>query len=104
MQTQITARHCEANPMLRDYASRQISRLERFYDGITDVRIVLSSDNIASSPKLAEITLGVYRQRLTARDTASTHEQAIDGCVERLRRQILRYKGKRKSTNRDFHH
>ena len=94
MQTQITARHFEARPALREYAASRLARLERFYDGITDAHVILSTDGDVSAEKSAEISLGVYRQRLTAQKTAATHEDAIDACVERLRRQILRYKSK----------
>jgi putative sigma-54 modulation protein len=94
MHAQITARHFEASPVLREYASQRLTRLERVYDGITDARVVLSADHMPVTEKYAEITLSVYRQKLTARDAATTHEVAIDRCVERLRKQILRYKAK----------
>ena len=102
MQMQFTARHFEAPPSLRAYVDKRIAKLERYYDGITDVHIVLEKEPTSDGTKSAEVTLGVYRQRLTARNMASTHEQAIDQCVARLRRQIMRYKAKLRSTNRHY--
>ncbi len=61
MQTTITARHFTANPALRQYASARLSKLEKYYDGITDVHVVLHKNSLT---KTAEITLRVYRQRL----------------------------------------
>ncbi len=103
MQTQITARHFEANPALRQHVADRLSRLERYYDGITEAHVILMKDGTAEATKTAEITLNVYRQQLTASDSAPSHEVAIDHCVERLRRQILRYKAKLRSTNKDLH-
>ncbi|MDX1545848.1 MAG: ribosome-associated translation inhibitor RaiA [Rhodothermales bacterium] len=101
MHTQITARHFTASPALQTYASDRLSRLEKYYDGITDAHVVLEEQPAA---KAAEITLNVYRQRLAAQDAGSTHEEAIDRCVERLRKQIIRYKAKLRSKKRDVHH
>lgn len=103
METQFTARHFDASSALREYASKSLAKLERYYDGIVDAHVILSSNGAPSADKTAEITIGVYRERLAANNSAATYEQAIDGCVERLRRQLLRYKRKLKSTDRDHH-
>ena len=100
MNTQITARHFQATPELRTYASDRLARLEKYYDGITDARMVLEED---AQQKTAEVTLNVYRQQLAARDTGSTYEEAIDRCVRHLRRQIKRYKAKLRSKNKQVH-
>ena len=96
MDTQITARHFQASNKLKDFVATRVSKLERFYDGITDARVVLSKSRSAGSGKAAEITLNVRRQSLTAQVEAHSYEEAIDRCVNRLRRQILKYKGKGK--------
>lgn len=91
MSTQVTARHFQASPHLQAYALQRIDKLNRFYNGITDAHVVLAPD---ADTKSAELTLNVFRQRLTARTSGSSYEEAIDGCTERMRRQILRYKAK----------
>ncbi len=103
MELQITARNFDAGPALRDYAARRVEKLERYYDGIVDGHVILSTDGAPGAEKATEITLGVYQQRLTATDQAATHEAAIDGCVERLRRQVIKYKKKLRSTDKDAH-
>ena len=102
MQTQITVRNFEASDNLRDYATERLAKLKRYYDGITDARIVLSEDGLPANGKSTEIVLNVYRHTLSARDSAATHEEAIDHCVDRLRRQLMRYKAKLKSTDKEF--
>lgn len=102
MQTQITARHFDAQPTLKDYAESKLSKLERFYDGITDARIVLAEDGAPGKNKSAEMIVHVYQQTLSAASNGSTHEEAIDHCVKALRRQLKKYKAKLRSTDRDY--
>jgi putative sigma-54 modulation protein len=96
MDTQITSRHFNASSRLKEFVNTRVSKLERFYDGITDARVVLSKQKASGSGKIAEITLNVQRRSITAQDEAQTYEAAIDRCVARLRRQILKYKAKRR--------
>lgn len=99
MQIQMTARHFDPSPALRTRVNDRMKKLERYYDGILDANVVLTRE----PEKGAEISLNVYRQTLTAKTTRPTHEDAIDDCVERLRRQLLRYKAKLRSTERHSH-
>lgn len=102
MQTQITARHFDADPELRDYASSKLNGLERYYDGITEARVVLSDDGGPATNKSAEIIVHVYQQTLSANSEGSSHEEAIDRCMTAIRRQIKKYKAKLRSTNKDY--
>ncbi len=104
MQTQITARHFEAQPSLKDYASARLSKLQRYYDGITDAHVILTSKKTIPTDKHADVTIGVYRQRLAAQHAGTTFEEAIDQCVESLRRQLIRYKAKLRSKEKTVHH
>jgi ribosomal subunit interface protein len=99
MQIQMTARQFDASPALRTRVNQRLQKLERFYDGILDANVVLTR----KPEKAAEISVNVYRQTLTARTTRDRHEDAIDECVEQLRRQLLRYKAKLRDTNRRSH-
>ena len=98
---QITTRHFDARPALHDHAARRLEKLERFYDGIVDAHVILEADGRPPDDKKAEVMINVYQKRLAATSTASSHEEAIDGCAEGLRRQLKTYKGKLKSTKQD---
>ncbi|MFN3595795.1 MAG: ribosome hibernation-promoting factor, HPF/YfiA family [Rubricoccaceae bacterium] len=95
MQTRITARQCDAPEPLRLHIDTSIRSLGRFYDGIHDAHVILATAPAQS--KTAEVAIRVSRSTLTARDEASTHEAAVDACVRQLRRQVLRYKDKRRT-------
>lgn len=94
MQVQITARHFKLTDKLRRYTAERVTKLERYYDGITKAHVVLDLGQANPDERTAEIAIGVYRQTLTAEETAATHEEAVNQCVANLKRQILRYKDK----------
>jgi putative sigma-54 modulation protein len=102
MQIQVTARHFDADDRLQEYVQKKVARLQRYYDGITDVQVVLTR-NTQVPEALAEIGVSVFRKQLTARAESATHEEAVDRCVERIRRQLYRYKARLRGTDRDEH-
>jgi putative sigma-54 modulation protein len=104
MTTEVTFRHFDSVPTLRDHAIKRIEKLTRFYDGITSAHVVLDVEQHDIEQKIAEISLGVFRQTLTARDIAETHEQAINRCIAQLRRQIIRYKDRKRAVDKDLYH
>ena len=104
MTTEVTFRHFESEPTLRDHAIEKIQKLTRYYDGITSAHVVLDVEQHDIEQKIVEISLGVFKQTLTAKDVAETHELAINRCVSQLRRQIIRYKDRKRAVDRDTYH
>src|SRR5690554_6856818 len=92
MQTRITARHTELPDGLRAHIEHSVSKLDRYYNGIHDAHVVLDGHEASNPGKQVEVKLSVYRRTLTARDAATTYQEAVNGCVRQLRRQVLRYK------------
>jgi putative sigma-54 modulation protein len=103
MQSQITARNIDLYPDLRDHVDSRLAKLERYYDGIINAHVILGESNAPSGDKTAEINIDVYQKRLSAEDSAPTHEQAINQCVDHLRRQLKKYKAKLRSTDKNAH-
>jgi len=103
MKPRITARHFSLTDNLRAAVQQKFDKLEKYYDGITDARVVLTVNRGRPTEKVAEVVLTVFRQTLSASDIGPTHEKALDNCIEGLRRQLLKYKAKLKSTARDYH-
>lgn len=104
MTTDVTFRHFDSVSDLRDHAIKGVNKLTKFYDGITTAHVVLGIEPMNTDTKTAEISLGVYRRTLTASETARTHEEAINRCVSQLKRQVLRYKDRLRSVDKDVHH
>jgi len=102
-QTQITTRHVDVSDRVQQYADDRTAKLEQFYDGIIDAHVILGEDNSPAENKTAEININVYQKKLSAEDSASTHEEAINLCVDHLRRQLEKYKAKLRSKDKDAH-
>lgn len=102
-QTQITTRHVDISDRVREYAAERTSKLEQFYDGIVSAHVILGEDNSPANNKTAEINIEVYQQQLSAEDDAGTHKEAINLCVDHLRRQLETYKSKLRSKEKDVH-
>jgi ribosome hibernation promoting factor len=99
MHIQITARQFHASERLHEYARNKIERLGKFYDGITGIRVIMSLEGQPESHSV-EMNASVHRQQLVAHADGRTHEEAVDECVDRLKRQVLRYKDKLKAVKR----
>ncbi|MCS7081704.1 MAG: ribosome-associated translation inhibitor RaiA [Bacteroidetes bacterium] len=95
MKVYFTARHFKARPELQRYAEQAVTRLERLYNGIVDCNVVLEDEG-AAHRKRSEIWITVYDQILKATSRAPDFELAIDEAVEKLRRQLVRYKERRR--------
>lgn len=102
MQTRITARHTTLTDGLRGHIEHSVNKLGRYYDGIHDAHVILDGHDQGIS-KTAEVKLSVYRRTLTAQEAAPTYQKAVTSCVRQLRRQVLRYKDRLRSTTQDVH-
>ncbi|MFT4605493.1 MAG: ribosomal subunit interface protein [Rhodothermales bacterium] len=93
MHIQITARQFRASERLTDYARKKIERLSKYYDGITGIEVIMSKDGQPETSTV-EMNASVHRQQLIAHADGKTHEEAVDECFDRLKRQVVRYKDK----------
>lgn len=91
MRINITARHFKAPKHLKEYAEKKVRRLKRYYDGIIDCHIILDYEK---QTQLAEITITVYNQKLVALEKSEDIFKSIDLAVDKLERQVKKYKEK----------
>ncbi len=91
MQVTIDARHFNARDDLKDYIERELERLKKKYDRIVDVHVTLDGK---LDKKMAQISVKVWGQTLVASETANKFEIAVDAAVDKLDKQIIRYKDK----------
>ncbi len=96
MNVQFTARHFKAHDGLKQYALSQVETLKKYYDGILNGTIILSFEKVKDSSKTAEISLSVYGTNLVAVEQSEDFYKSIDVAVNKLERQLVRYKDKRR--------
>lgn len=92
MQLSITGRHLDVTTALRDYVTSKITRLERHYDHITNVQVVLDV-NKAGQRAEAVVHAG-HQQEIFADAESEDLYAAIDALSDKLDRQLIRHKEK----------
>ncbi len=91
MQINLTGHHVEITTSLRDYVDTKFAKLERHFDHINNVYVVLTVEKINQK---AEATVHLTGSEVHASSENADMYASIDTLVDKLDRQILKYKGK----------
>ncbi|HCV21205.1 MAG: ribosome-associated translation inhibitor RaiA [Arenicellales bacterium] len=91
MQLSITGQHLEITQALKDYVGEKMDRVERHFDEVIKVHIVL---HVEKTRHLAEVTINTKGAQLHATGTAQSMYAAIDAMADKLDRQVTRRKEK----------
>ncbi len=99
MDITIQGLNMKVNDGVESYARKKLDRLDRYLPGITDVRLDLSTENSRRGGNLRIAQLTVYHRRgailRTEERVNNEFEIAINQAIEKMYRQITRFKGKR---------
>ncbi len=91
MQLSISGHHVEVTDALKGYTSEKLGKLERHFDHITNVHVVLS---VEKQRQRAEATAHVSGAELFADADSDDMYAAIDALIDKLDRQLLKHKEK----------
>lgn len=91
MQISVTGRHIEVTESLKDYVETKFEKLERHFDNVTDVHVILTVEKLNQK---ADATVQISGAILFAEDTQEDMYVAIDNLVDKLDRQIIKHKEK----------
>ena len=91
MQLSISGHHIEVSNALREYVTGKLKKLERHYDHITNLHVVLSVEKLSQK---AEATAHVSGAELFADAVADDLYAAIDKLLDKLDRQVIKHKEK----------
>jgi len=97
MQLKLTARHDNPSEATRKYAEAKLSKLDRRLHDLTLVEVTFSREHNPSIADDHTVDAVVHAKgpNLVARESAPTYEVAIDRLVDKLERQVERYRDKR---------
>ncbi len=97
MQLKLTARHEHLDDSVRRYAERKLSKLDRRLNELTLVEVTFSREQNPSiaADHTVDAVIHAKGPSLVARESAATYESAIDRLVDKLERQVERYRDKR---------
>ncbi len=91
MQLNITGHKVDLTEAMQEYVRTKIVRLERYFDNVTNVHVILS---VEKNSQKAEATVHVAGGDLFAEATNENMYPAIDALVDKLDRQIKKHKEK----------
>jgi putative sigma-54 modulation protein len=97
MRLQVKGKNVEVTPSIRKYAERKLAKLEKRLAEQTQVEVELSEQrnpSIAAS-QVAEATVFTKGPTLRAREASPNMKASIDQLVDKLERQVKRYRERR---------
>jgi putative sigma-54 modulation protein len=96
MEIILKGRNVEITDWLREYVEKKVNKLDRYLPGIQEARVELSVQKARSSQdrQVAQLTIRSNGLILRAEERADDMFASIDTVIDKMHRQIARYKGK----------
>lgn len=91
MQLMLTGQHLEITEPLRDYVNEKLGRVDRHFDNVTNLHVVLS---VEKTRHKAEATLHAAGATLFADAEHDDMYAAIDALADKIERQVTKHKEK----------
>ncbi|PWK47799.1 ribosome hibernation promoting factor [Pleionea mediterranea] len=91
MQINLTGHHVDITDSLRSYVNDKFEKLERHFDHINNVHVILSVEKLR---QIAEAKLNVNGGEIFANSENEDMYAAIDSLTDKLDRQVIKHKEK----------
>lgn len=97
MKTIVHGRNVEVTDWIREYVEKKVGKLERYLPEAKEARAELTHANTRSSQDryTAQLTIWANRQILRAEESTGDIFASVDATVDKMYRQIERYKGRK---------
>ncbi len=89
MNLTVSGHHVDLTPAIRSYVQSKIERVARHFDHVIDVNVILSVQKLRQK---AEVTVRVRGKDIYVESDDEDLYAAIDLLVDKLDRQIIKYK------------
>lgn len=98
MNLTISGRNIELTPAIHAYVQNKLERIKRHFARVIDIAVILTVDRIAEKEKSqkAEVNIRLRGKDLHVESIAENLYAAIDLLIDKLDRQIIKYKTKMK--------
>ncbi len=95
MNVKVHSIHFKADQKLIDFVNEKVNKLQVFFDNIITSEVFLRLDKDEEGEnKIAEIKILIPGKELFAKKQCKSFEEAADLCVDALRTQVKKHKGK----------
>jgi putative sigma-54 modulation protein len=97
MQLVLTGKNFVVSDRIREYVEKKVNKLDRYLPSIDEARVEISQEKTKSAKdrNVVQVTLRANGNILRAEDRSEAIYACIDNVVDKIHRQIVRYKGKR---------
>jgi putative sigma-54 modulation protein len=98
MQLIVQGKNIQVTDRLREYVETKVNRLDRYLPTITDARMELASERTRKhgDRQIAQLTVHSKGMMLRAEERSGDIFTSVDMVMDKMRRQIDRYKSKRR--------
>lgn len=92
----ISGHHLELTPSIREYVETKLERIRRHFDHVIDVAVILGVEKPSEKERRqrAEVNLRLRGNVIHVESFAEDLYAAIDLLIDKLDRQVLKYKTK----------
>lgn len=92
----VSGKNMEVSDGLKDYVEKKIGKLDRYLPSLTEARVELALEQTKAATQrgVVQVTLRANGTILRGEERSSDLRAAVDVVVEKLEKQIERYKGK----------
>ena len=98
MNLNLTGRHLEITPAIREHVLSKLDKVKRHFDNVIDINVILSVDKLIQK---AEASVHVSSKTIFAETEDSNLYVAIDALIDSLDRQVLKHKEKNTARRHD---
>ena len=88
----VSSRHMDVTPPMKEYAEQKANKLTRYYDRIQEVEVIF--DNANAQTRVEMIVNAEHRNMFIAHHHNGDAYACVDGCVDKLERQLSEHKKK----------
>lgn len=93
MQINLTGHHVDITDSLRSYVDTKFEKLERHFDHINNVHVILNVEKLSQK---AEATVHLSGGEVFANSEHTDMYAAIDSLIDKLDRQVIKHKEKQR--------
>ena len=95
MKVMINSVHFKADSKLEDFITQKVEKLCAKYSDVISAEVTLKLDNTDTPEnKIADVRLVLRGDDLFASKQSKSFEESIDACIDALKKQLEKYKGK----------
>ncbi|MCL2154606.1 MAG: ribosome-associated translation inhibitor RaiA [Leptospirales bacterium] len=91
MKIKITGRHINVSEKLKEYAEKRISKIEKYFQQLIDIQLIFYVEKL---DHVAELLINGDSVQFHAREKAADLFSAIDLLIDKMEKQIVRFKDK----------